>query len=102
MKQIAVYMLSSKPNGTLYIGVTSDLIKRIWQHKNEITKGFTQKYGVKHLVWFEVHIDILSAIQREKQLKKWNRQWKIDLIRQTNPTWRDLYDEICGLPLSWE
>jgi putative endonuclease len=102
MKQIAVYMLSSKPNGTLYIGVTSDLIKRVWEHKNEVVQGFTQKYGVKQLVWFEMHLEMLAAIEREKQLKKWKREWKIRLIEESNHSWNDLYNEICGLLPSQE
>ena len=93
-KQPAVYILASKYNGTLYIGVTSNLIQRIWQHKNDLVEGFTEKYGVHSLVYFELHGDMPTAIQREKQLKKWNRQWKIDLIEKTNPTWKDLWAEI--------
>jgi putative endonuclease len=93
-KAFFVYMLASAPNGTIYIGVTSDLPKRIWQHREGLTGGFTQKYGVKNLVWFEPHADAATAIQREKQLKRWNRAWKIALIEQGNPEWRDLYDQI--------
>lgn len=78
------YILSDKPRGTLYIGVTSDLIKRIWQHKESFVDGFSAKYGLKKLVWFEVHEDINEAIKREKQLKKWNRVWKIELVEKTN------------------
>ena len=89
-----VYILASKPNGTLYIGVTSDLVKRVWQHKNNQVEGFTKKYNVHHLVWYEKHEDMQSAIVREKQIKKWNRQWKIRLVKETNPNWRDLYLEI--------
>ncbi len=87
-------MLASKPNGTLYIGVTSNLVKRIWEHKNHSDKGFTKQYNVHTLVWYEVHDDMYSAITREKQLKKWNRQWKIRLIREMNPEWKDLYQSI--------
>ena len=87
-------MMSSKPNGTLYIGVTSDLVKRVWEHKNNQADGFTKKYGVHTLVWYEQHEAMESAIVREKQIKKWNRQWKIQLINEFNPTWRDLYSEI--------
>ena len=90
-KAFYVYILASERNGTLYIGVTSDLVKRVWQHREKSVEGFTKKYIVKHLVWFEVHADAVSAITREKQLKKWNRDWKLNLIQQENPTWRDLY-----------
>ena len=89
-----VYILASQRNGTLYIGVTSDLVKRVWEHKNDLVDGFTKKYGVHQLMYFEMHEDMASAIQREKQLKKWNRDWKIDLIEKDNPEWRDLYDSI--------
>ncbi|MFC0349045.1 GIY-YIG nuclease family protein [Undibacterium danionis] len=88
------YILSDKPRGTLYIGVTSDLIKRIWQYKESFVDGFSAKYGLKKLVWFEVHEDISEAIKREKQLKKWNRVWKIELVEKTNSEWRDLYLEL--------
>ena len=87
-----VYMLASKKNGTLYIGVTSDLMKRVWEHKNDLVEGFTKDYGVHRLVYFEMLEDMESAIQREKQLKKWNRDWKIELIEKDNPEWTDLYD----------
>ena len=93
-KQPAVYILASKYNGTLYIGVTSNLIQRIWQHKNDLVHGFTEKYAVHFLVYYELHEQMLSAIEREKQLKKWNRQWKIDLIEKTNPAWKDLWAEL--------
>lgn len=89
-----VYMLSDKPRGTLYIGVTSDLIKRIWQHKESFVDGFSAKYGLKNLVWYEVHEDINEAIRREKQLKKWNRIWKIELIEKNNSEWQDLYPDL--------
>ena len=88
------YILSDKPRGTLYIGVTSDLIRRIWQHKESFVDGFSAKFGLKKLVWFEVHEDISEAIKREKQLKKWNRVWKIELVEKTNSEWRDLYPEL--------
>ena len=94
MKQPTVYILASKRNGTLYIGVTSDLVKRIWEHKNQLVEGFTKKYHVQQLVYFEQHQDMLSAITREKQLKKWNRAWKIALIEEGNPDWRDLWEDI--------
>ena len=87
-----VYILSNKPYGTLYIGVTSDLVKRVWQHKNGFVKGFTKRYGVHRLVWCEVHESMASAIGREKALKRWNRAWKIELIEKDNPAWVDLYD----------
>jgi len=89
-----VYILASKRNGTLYIGVTSDLIKRVWEHKSDVNKGFSSKHAIHSLVYFEKHNDALSAITREKQLKKWNRSWKLELIEKTNSEWRDLYDEI--------
>ena len=89
-----VYMLASKRNGTLYVGVTSDLVQRVWQHRSELAEGFTKRYGVHRLVWYEVHETMESAILREMALKKWNREWKIRLIQETNPTWKDLYEEI--------
>jgi putative endonuclease len=89
-----VYILASGPNGTLYIGVTSDLIKRVWQHREGLAEGFTKRYGIKHLVWYEVHSEILEAIRREKQIKKWDRAWKIELVQKANPGWRDLYADI--------
>lgn len=94
MKQPCVYILASKRNGTLYTGVTSDLIARIWQHKQNLVEGFTKKYHVHALVWYEVHEEISAAIAREKAIKKWNRAWKIEMIEKANPEWRDLYDEI--------
>lgn len=94
MKQGFVYILASQRNGTLYIGVTSDLLKRVWEHKNKIVKGFTEKYGVDKLVYYEQCEDIMGAIQREKQLKKWNRSWKLKLIEKKNPKWRDLYFDL--------
>lgn len=98
-KQPCVYILASKKNGTLYIGVTSNLIKRIWQHKSDLVPGFTQQYQVHRLVYFEQSADMLSSIAREKQLKKWNRQWKINLIERANPHWRDLYFALMDTPL---
>jgi len=85
-----VYILASRKNGTLYIGVSSDLIKRLYKHGNGLIEGFTNDYGVKRLVWFEPHDTMDSAIQREKRIKKWNRQWKITLIETANPDWNDL------------
>jgi putative endonuclease len=89
-----VYILASQRNGTLYVGMTDDLVKRLWMHKNEVLPGFTKDYGVKKLVWFEVHESRESAFQRERLIKKWNRVWKLELIEKTNPAWRDLYEEI--------
>ncbi|OGE75719.1 MAG: hypothetical protein A3C85_04640 [Candidatus Doudnabacteria bacterium RIFCSPHIGHO2_02_FULL_48_21] len=94
MKSYYVYILASKRNGTLYTGVTDNLIKRIWQHKNDLAEGFTKKYKVHMLVYYEDTPDVMSAITREKQLKAWKRQWKIDLIEKNNPGWRDLYSEL--------
>lgn len=93
-KQPAVYILASKRNGTLYIGVTSDLITRVWQHKNDITEGFTKRYGVHRLVYYETTDDIAAAITREKQLKKWRRDWKLQLIERLNPNWDDLWPAV--------
>jgi putative endonuclease len=90
-KTIAVYILASKRNGTLYIGVTSDLLKRIWEHKNNLVDGFTKRYGVHQLVWYELHESIESAILREKHLKEWKRKWKLQLIEKSNPEWQDLF-----------
>ena len=89
-----VYILASHRNGTLYVGMTDDLVKRIWMHKNEVLPGFTKEYGVKKLVWFEIHETRESAFRRERQINKWNRVWKLELIEKLNPSWRDLYDEI--------
>ena len=94
MKLPCVYILASAPHGTLYTGVTSDLVARIWQHKQGAVEGFTRQYGVHDLVWFERHESMQSAIEREKQIKAGSRQRKIDLIESSNPQWRDLYDEI--------
>lgn len=91
-----VYILASGPYGTLYIGVTSDLIKRVWQHREAALAGFTKEHNIKRLVWYEIHTDIIQSITREKQLKRWNRDWKINLIQSTNPAWRDLYASICS------
>jgi putative endonuclease len=96
MKLPCVYILASKKDGVLYIGVTSDLVKRSWEHKNNVVEGFTRKYNVHRLVWYETHETMLTAIQREKQIKKWNRDWKIKLIEKENPEWCDLYTEILG------
>ncbi len=90
-KQPAVYILANKRNGTLYVGVTSDLVKRIWEHRNNLVEGFTKRYGVHRLVWYECHETMESAIQREKRLKEWKRAWKLELIERLNPDWDDLY-----------
>ena len=94
-KQPAVYILASRRNGTLYIGVTSDLVKRVWEHKQDLVEGFTKQYGVHTLVYFELHANMASAIEREKRLKKWNRAWKLELIEKENPGWEDLWPSIC-------
>jgi len=94
IKQPAVYILASKRNGTLYTGVTSDLVKRIWEHKNDLVEGFTQQYRVHDLVWFELHDNMTTAIEREKNIKEWKREWKLNLIEKNNPDWQDLYDDI--------
>ncbi|MBF0101217.1 MAG: GIY-YIG nuclease family protein [Desulfobacterales bacterium] len=93
-KQPAVYILASQKNGTLYVGVTSDLVKRIWEHKNNMIEGFTNRYSVHQLVWYEMHDTMESAIMREKQLKEWKRKWKIELIESKNFNWQDLYNII--------
>lgn len=94
MKQYFVYILASQPGGTLYIGVTSDLRKRVWEHKNKIVESFTEKYDVNLLVYYEIFDNPENAIHREKRLKKLNRQWKTELIYKNNPDWADLYEEI--------
>jgi putative endonuclease len=93
-RQPAVYILASKRNGTLYVGVTSNLRQRVWHHRNEANPGFTHEYKVHTLVYFELHDDMVSAIIRDKQIKKWNRSWKLELIEEQNPYWRDLSDDI--------
>ena len=99
MKYFYIYILASKRNGTIYIGVTSNLVKRVWEHKNNLIEGFTKKYFIHNLVYYETFEDIEEAIKREKQLKKWNRKWKLDLIEKNNYDWEDL---ITGFPLSRE
>ena len=94
MKQPCVYLLASKRNGTLHVGVTSRLAQRLWQHREGVVKGFTAAYGVKTLVWYEVHETMESAIAREKTIKNWKRAWKLRLIEEKNAEWRDLYAEI--------
>lgn len=93
-RQPGVYILASKRNGTLYVGVTSNLIKRVWQHRNDVVAGFTHRYTVYRLVYFEIHESMLAAISREKQIKGWRRKFKLELIEAPNPTWRDLWDDI--------
>ena len=94
MKQAAVYLLASQRNGTLYVGVTSNLAQRVWQHKQGLVEGFTQRYGIKMLVWYELHETMYAAIEREKMIKKWRRDWKIALIEMANPQWYDLWHQI--------
>jgi putative endonuclease len=91
-----VYILASAPYGTLYVGVTNDLTRRAWEHRNNVVKGFTQEHGVHRLVWYEIHEDIYEAITREKRIKKWNRDWKVNLSQSKNPAWNDLFDAICA------
>jgi len=95
MKTYYIYMLSSKRNGTLYIGVTSNIVKRVYEHKHGMVEGFTKKYSIHNLVWYEIHESAESAINREKQIKKWKRAWKLKLIEKENPNWIDLYEKIC-------
>jgi putative endonuclease len=94
MKSFWVYILASRPRGTLYVGMTNDLIRRVYQHREGVVGGFTQQYRVKSLVYYEQHATAFAAIQREKNIKHWPRQWKIDLIRSLNPDWRNLWDDI--------
>ena len=93
-RQPCVYMLASKRNGTLYTGVTSNLLKRVWEHKNNLVEGFTNKYGVHTLVWYELHNTMDSAIQREKTIKNWKRAWKVKVIEKMNSHWHDLYTDL--------
>lgn len=93
-KQPAVYMLANKKNGTLYVGVTSNLINRVWEHKQDIVESFSKKYGVHDLVWYEMHETMVSAIEREKVIKNWKRDWKIRRIEERNLEWNDLYESI--------
>ena len=94
-RQPAVYILANRRNGTLYVGVTSNLPARVWQHRNDLIDGFSSEYGTHLLVYFEMHSTMLAAITREKQIKEWKRLWKLRLIESINPDWRDLFDEIC-------
>jgi putative endonuclease len=93
-REPCVYLLASGRNGTLYVGVTSNLVARVWQHRNEVVDGFTRRYHVHSLVWFERHETMVSAIQREKAIKAWKRAWKLELIEGLNPDWRDLYPDL--------
>ena len=95
-KTYFVYLLASGRNGTLYVGVTNDLVRRLWEHKQKVVPGFTKTHDVDRLVWFEVHNSIEAAITREKQIKRWKRDWKIDLFQDSNPRWDDLYPAIAG------
>lgn len=95
-KQPCVYILASDQNGTLYVGVTSDPVKRVWEHKNNVVPGFTKRYNVHDLVWYELHDSMESAIAREKAIKAWKRSWKIELIEKSNPKWSDLYRGLLG------
>jgi putative endonuclease len=95
-KRFYVYILASRPRGVLYVGVTSALVARAWQHREGVIRGFTKRYFVRRLVWFEEHPDASSAIRREKQLKHWRRDWKIALVEKENPDWRDLYEDVTG------
>ncbi len=94
MKQPCVYILASRRNGTLYVGVTSALIRRVWEHKHDLVEGFTKRYGAHRLVWYEPHSSMESAIRREKAMKEWKRTWKLELIERMNPDWRDLYEDL--------
>ncbi len=93
-KEPCVYILASGERGTLYIGVTSNLVKRVWEHKSHAIAGFTLDYGISRLVWFEQHVSMHAAIEREKQIKEWHRAWKLKLVEQSNPRWNDLYGDI--------
>jgi putative endonuclease len=95
---IAVYIMASRRNGTLYLGVTSNLPRRVYEHREELIEGFSREHGCKTLVWFEQHEEVGRAIDREKELKKWRRVWKLELIEKSNPQWRDLYDDFSNPP----
>jgi len=96
MRQPAVYIVTNKPRGTLYIGMTGNLTHRLWQHRMHALPGFTDRYNLTRLVWFEVHCEFGEAIRREKALKRWTRDWKIALVERENPGWRDLWQAVCG------
>ncbi len=93
--KFCVYIMANRPNGTLYVGVASNLLRRVYEHKAGMVEGFTKQYGIKILVWYEVHENAEAAITREKQIKEWKREWKINRIKEINPEWNDLYQEIC-------
>ena len=93
-KTYSVYIMASERNGTLYVGMTSDLIRRVWEHREGMVPGFTKTYGVKQLVYFEIHADVGMAISRETRMKKWKRRWKMEVIEASNPTWSDLYHSL--------
>lgn len=93
-KQYYVYLLTTKNDGPLYCGVTNDLVRRVWEHQEGFVAGFTKKYNVKKLVWFEIHSGPVEAITREKRIKKWNRAWKVELINSFNPSWKDLFEDL--------
>ena len=93
-RQYYVYILANKPYGTLYVGVTNDLVRRTWEHRNDMVEGFTREHATHSLVWYDAHGDVIAAITREKLIKKWHRDWKVNLIQKLNPIWADLYDEI--------
>ena len=97
MRGAYIYIMANKRKGTFYVGVTSDLIRRTWQHKSRVTDGFTARYGIKSLVYYECFDDVTNAITREKNLKNWQRAWKVGLVTEFNPDWRDLYGDILGL-----
>jgi putative endonuclease len=96
MKSFWLYIVASRPRGTLYVGMTNDLVRRIHEHREGLVDSFTKEHGVKMLVYYEQHAIAMAAIQREKNIKHWSRKWKIDLIRSLNPDWRDLWEEIIG------
>jgi putative endonuclease len=98
MRGAYVYIMTNRPNGTLYIGVTSDLVRRVWEHRESVQEGFTKRYGLKRLFYYEEHASIVEAIAREKAMKHWPRAWKVRLILQTNPAWRDLWEDIGHAP----
>jgi putative endonuclease len=89
-----VYILTNRPYGTLYVGMTNDLLKRAWEHKSDVVPGFSREHGLHRLVWFEPHATALEAIRREKLIKKWHRDWKVNLVQDANPEWEDLYESL--------
>jgi putative endonuclease len=95
-RQFYVYMLANRPYGTLYVGITNELLKRVWQHKSDLVEGFTREHQVHDLVWYEVHSTAYEAITREKTIKRWHRDWKVNLIQRMNPRWEDLYPALAG------